>query len=83
MEMMEEDEPLSSSEAQRVPAQDTEEVLSIPVAGPETPFRPTSGMSGLTTTGEHVTALQFADSARRTRPESDSASPNRIQISEI
>ena len=59
MEMMEEDEPLSSSEAQRAPALDTEEGLSIPVEGPETPFRPTSGMPGLTPTGEHVTALQF------------------------
>ena len=59
MEMMEEDEPLSSSEAPRAPALDTEEGLSIPVAGPETPFRPTSGMPGLTPTGEHVTALQF------------------------
>jgi hypothetical protein len=59
MEMMEEDEPLSSSEAQRDPALDTEEGLSIPVEGPETPFRPTSGMPGLTPTGEHVTALQF------------------------
>ena len=59
MEMMEEDEPLSSSEAPRAPALDTEEGLSIPVVGPETPFRPTSGMPGLTPTGEHVTALQF------------------------
>ena len=59
MEMMEVDEPLSSSEAQRAPALDTEEGLSIPVAGPETPFRPTSGMPGLTPTGEHVTTLQF------------------------
>ena len=59
MEMMEVDEPLSSSEAQRAPALDTEEGLSTPVAGPETPFRPTSGMPGLTPTGEHVTALQF------------------------
>ena len=58
MEMMEVDEPLSSLEAQRAPALDTEEGLSIPVAGPETPFRPTSGMPGLTPTGEHVTALQ-------------------------
>ena len=58
MEMMEEDEPLSSSEAPRAPTLDTEEGLSIPVAGPETPFRPTSGMPGLTPTGEHVTALQ-------------------------
>ena len=57
--MMEEDEPLSSSEAPRAPALDTEEGLSIPVVGPETPFRPTSGMPGLTPTGEHVTALQF------------------------
>ena len=56
---MEEDEPLSSSEAPRAPALDAEEGLSIPVAGPETPFRPTSGMPGLTPTGEHVTALQF------------------------
>ena len=56
---MEEDEPLSSSEAPRAPALDSVQGLSIPVAGPETPFRPTSGMSGLTTTGEHVTALQF------------------------
>ena len=39
MEMMEEDEPLSSSEAPRAPALDTEESLSTPVAGPETPFR--------------------------------------------
>jgi len=59
MEMMEVDEPLSSLEAQRAPALDTEEGLLIPVAGPETPFRPTSGMPGLTPTGEHVTALQF------------------------
>jgi len=57
--MMEVDEPLSSLEAQRAPALDTEEGLLIPVAGPETPFRPTSGMPGLTPTGEHVTALQF------------------------
>jgi len=42
--MMEEDEPLSSSEAPQAPALDTEEGLSIPVPGPETPFRPTSGM---------------------------------------
>jgi len=33
MEMMEEDEPLSSSEAPLAPALDTEEGLSIPVAG--------------------------------------------------
>jgi hypothetical protein len=46
MEMMEQDEPLSSSEAPRAPALDTEE--SLLVAGPETPFRPTSGMPGLT-----------------------------------
>ena len=46
--MMEEDEPLSSSEAPRAPVLDTEEGLSTPVAGPETPFRPTSGMPGLT-----------------------------------
>ena len=59
MEMMEVDEPLSSLEAQRAPALDTEEGLLIPVAGPETPCRPTSGMPGLTPTGEHVTALQF------------------------
>ena len=59
MEMMEEDEPLSSSEAPRAPALDTEEGLPIPGAGPETPIRPTSGMPGLTPTGEHVTALQF------------------------
>ena len=59
MEMMEEDEPLSSSEAPRAPALDSVQGLSIPVPGPETPFRPTSGMSGLTQTGEHVTALQF------------------------
>lgn len=51
MEMMEVDEPLSSLEAQRAPALDTEEGLLIPVAGPETPFRPTSGMPGLTPTG--------------------------------
>ena len=38
MEMMEEDEPLSSSEAPPAPALDTEEGLSTPVAGPETPF---------------------------------------------
>ena len=59
MEMMEEDEHLTSSEAPRAPALDTEEGLSIPAVGPETPFRPTSGMPGLTPTGEHVTALQF------------------------
>jgi hypothetical protein len=59
MEMMEVDEPLSSSEAQRAPALDTEEGLSIPVASPETPFTPTSSMPGLTPTGAHVTALQF------------------------
>jgi len=58
MEMMEVDEPLSSLEAQRAPALDTEEGLLIPVAGPETPCRPTSGMPGLTPTGEHVTALK-------------------------
>ena len=59
MEMMEEDESLSSSEAPMDPALDTEEGLSIPVADPETPFRPTSGIPCLTSTGEHVTALQF------------------------
>ena len=59
VQMMEEDEPLSSSEARRAPVLDTEEGLSTPVAGPETPFRPTSGMPGLTPTGEHVTALQL------------------------
>ena len=58
-EMMEEDGPLSSSEAQRAPALAPEEGLSTPVAGPETPLRPTSGMPGLTPTGQHVTALQF------------------------
>ena len=41
---MEEDEPLSSSEAPRAPALDSVQGLSIPVAGPEAPFRPTSGM---------------------------------------
>ena len=51
MEMMEEDETLSSSEAPRAPALAPEEGLSTPVAGPETPFRPTSGMPGLTATG--------------------------------
>ena len=59
MEMMEVDEPLSSSEAPRAPPLDTEEGLSIPVASPETPFTPTSSMPGLTPTGAHVTALQF------------------------
>jgi len=59
METMEDDEPLSSSEAQRAPTLDSMQGLSIPVAGPETPFRPTSGMPGLTPTGEHVTVLQF------------------------
>ena len=59
METMEDYEPLSSSEAPRAPALDSVQGLSIPVAGPETPFRPTSGMPGLTPTGEHVTALQF------------------------
>ena len=62
MEMMEEDEPLSSSEAPRAPALDTEEGLSIPVAGPETPFRPTSGMPGLTSTDQMsclVTVVTF------------------------
>ena len=54
-----EDEPLTSSEAPRAPALDTEEGLSTPVAGPETPFRPTSGMPGLTPAGQHVAALQF------------------------
>ena len=34
MEMIEEDEALSSSEAPRAPALDTEEGLSISVAGP-------------------------------------------------
>jgi len=56
---MEEDGPLSSSEAPRAPALASEEGLSTPVAGPETPFRPTSGMPCLTPTGGHVTALQF------------------------
>ena len=55
--MMQEDGP--SLEAQRAPALATEEGLSTPVEGPETPLRPTSGMPGLTPTGEHVTALQF------------------------
>ena len=41
---MEEDETLSSSEAPRAPALDSVQGLSIPVAGPEAPFRPTSGM---------------------------------------
>ncbi len=59
METMEDYEPLSSSEAPRAPALDSVQGLSIPVAGPETPFRPTSGMPGLTPTGEHVTGLQF------------------------
>jgi hypothetical protein len=59
METMEDDEPLSSSEAPRAPALDSVQGLSIPVAGPETPFRPTSCIPGLTPTGEHVTALQF------------------------
>ena len=58
-EMMEDDEPLSSSEAPRAPALDSVQGLSIPVAGPETPFRPTSGMPGLTPTGEPVTAVQL------------------------
>ena len=58
-EMMEDDEPLSSSEAPRAPALDSVQGLSIPVAGPEAPFRPTSGMPGLTPTGDHVTGLQF------------------------
>ena len=57
--MMEEDGPFSSSEAQRAPALASEEGLSTRVAGPETPLRPTSGMPGLTPTGQHVTALQF------------------------
>ena len=57
MEMMEEDEPLSSSEAPRAPALDTEEGLSIPVAGPETPFRPTYCMPGLPPTGVTVSCL--------------------------
>jgi hypothetical protein len=59
MEMMEEDEPLSSLEAPRAPALDTEEGLSTPVAGQETPFRPTSGMPGLTPTVEHVMSGDF------------------------
>ena len=59
METMEDDEPLSSSEAQLAPTLDSMQGLSIPVAGPETPFRPTSCIPGLTPTGEHVTALQF------------------------
>jgi hypothetical protein len=59
MDMMEDDEPLSSSEAPRAPALDSVQGLSIPVPGPEAPFRPTSGMTGLTQTGEHVTTLQF------------------------
>ncbi len=61
METMEDNELLSSSEAVRAPALDSVQGLSIPVAGPATPFRPTSGMPvpGLTPTGEHVTALQF------------------------
>ena len=51
MQMMEEDEPLSSAEAPRAPALDTEEGdLLTPVEGPETPLRPTSGMPGLTPT---------------------------------
>ena len=45
------DEPVSSSEALPSPALATEEGLSTPVAGPEAPFRPTSGMPGLTPTG--------------------------------
>ena len=59
METMEDYEPLSSSEAPRAPALDSVQGLSMPVAGPETPFRPTSGMPGLTPTGEHVTGLLF------------------------
>ena len=58
-EMMEDDEPLPSSEAQLAPALDSVQGLSIPVAGPETPFRPTSGMPGLTPTGEPVTEVRF------------------------
>ena len=58
MEMMEDDEPLSSSEAPRAPALDSVQGLSIPAAGPETPFRPTSGMPGLTPTGEPVQVLR-------------------------
>jgi hypothetical protein len=38
MERMEEDTPVSSSEAPRAPALDTEEGLSTPVAGPATPL---------------------------------------------
>jgi len=41
---MEDYEPLSSSEAPLAPALDSVQGLSIPVAGPEAPFRPTSGM---------------------------------------
>ena len=48
VERMKENEPVSLSEAPQVPALVTEEGLSTPVAGPETPFRPTSGMPGLT-----------------------------------
>ena len=59
MEEMEEDQPLSSSEAPRAPVLATEEGLSTQVAGPATPFRPTSDMPGLTPTGAHVAALQF------------------------
>ncbi len=44
METMEDYESLSSSEAPRAPALDSVQGLSIPVAGPEAPFRPTSGM---------------------------------------
>ena len=57
MDRIEEGEPLSSSEAPRATVLDTEEGLSTPVAGPETPFRPTSGMPCLTPTGEHVTSM--------------------------
>ena len=65
METMEDYEPLSSSEAPQAPALDSVQGLSIPVAGPETPFRPTSGMPGLTPTGEHVTGLQFDKEPRQ------------------
>ena len=44
METMEDYEALSSSEAPRAPALDSVQGLSIPVAGPEALFRPTSGM---------------------------------------
>ena len=58
--MMEEDEPLSSSEAPRAPVLATVEGLSTPVEGPAWQHpSDRHPVCPVTPTGEHVTALQF------------------------